>query len=355
MNNATKTCRIDTGDLVGSAWRGPEWTPYAQAIADHYPFQYPWYLTKQQIQTREVIAIQQAPVVQTTQPQLHDVLIMGMSVMISNGEGTNDNGNFIYLQITDLETGIPWVAPNTIGYAPVLAFAGLNADPTAGTFEPMPVMKLPEAYFLPRGTRLRLEWFLLPPPLVSPVNVTATLTMIGVQLINPKQGNKAPSHVTMPNGDVIGVGSRVPWFGCVPFGRRSIIPASARNNPSITLPDGEQVIQFLPPVDCPVEIHDCYSNFLAPDVTPTGPDKVYFKVKLQDMMSQGDWTPEPSPAPSVFGNETQVFPALPFAKPHLLKPEHRTAMAMLNTISPPFTVDLSVGTVTLRGVRLCEY
>jgi hypothetical protein len=159
----------------------------------------------------------------------------------------------------------------------------------------------------------------------------------------------------MPHGDVIGVGSRLPWFGCVPFGRRSIVPASARNNAAITLPEGEQVMQFLPPVDCPVEIHDAYANFLAPEVSPAGADKVYFKVKLQDMMSSGDWTPEPSPAPSIFGNETQVFPALPFAKPHLLKPEHRTAMAMLNAGDAVFTTDLSVGTVTLRGVRLCEY
>lgn len=355
MNNATKTCRIDTGDFVGSALRGPEWTPYAQAIADNYPIQVPWYLTKQQIQVRELIAVQQAPVVQITRPQLYDVLIMGMSVRISSADGVNDNGNFIYLQITDLETGIPWVAPNTIGYAPVLSFAGLNADPTAGTFEPMPVMKLPEAYFLPKGTRLRLEWFLLAPSLVSPVNVTATLTMIGVQLINHAPGFTTPRKVTMPNGDEIEVGSRVPWFGCVPFGRRSITPGSARFNAAITLPDGEQVVQFLPPVNCPVEIHDAYANFLAPDVTPTGPDKTYFKVKLQDMMSRGDWTPETSPAPSVFGNETQVFPALPFCKPHLLKPEHRTAMVMLNTVSPPFSIDLSVGTVTLRGVRLCEY
>jgi hypothetical protein len=355
MNNATQTCRIDTGDFVGSALRGPEWTPYAQAIADHYPIQVPWYLTKRQAQTRAVIAIQQLPVVQVTRPQLYDTLILGVSVTIE-GTGTNDNGNFIYLQITDLETGIPWVAPNTIGYAPVLAFGGLSADPTTGAFQVMPVMKLPEAYFMPKGTRLRLEWFLLPPPLVSPVNTTATITFIGVQLINHAQGFKAPRTVVMPNGHEIEVGSRLPWFGCVPFGRRSTVPGSARNNPTITLPDGEQVIQFLPPVDCPVEIHDAYANFLNPDTTPLSPpDKVYFKVKLQDMMSTGDWTPEPSPAPAIFGNESQVFPALPFAKPHLLKPEHRTAMAMLNVVSPPFSVDLSVGTVTLRGVRLCEY
>jgi hypothetical protein len=354
MNNGSKTCRIDTGDFVSSALRGPEWTPYAQAIADHYPIQVPWYLTKRQAQTRAVVAIQQTPVVQTTQPQLYDVLILGADVTVE-GEGTNDNGNYIYLQVTDLETGIPWVAPNTIGYAPVLSFGGLSADPTAGTFEPMPVMKFPEAYFMPKGTRLRLEWFLLPPPLVTPVNTTATITFIGVQLMNHSPGFRSPRTVVMPNSDEILVGSRLPWFGCVPFGRRSTTPASARNNPSITLPEGEQVMQFLPPVNCPVEVHDAYANFLASEVTPAGADKVYFKVKLQDMMSSGDWTPEPSPAPSIFGNETQVFPALPFAKPHLLKPEHRTAMAMLNAGDAVFATDLPVGTVTLRGVRLCEY
>lgn len=344
---ATKTCKIDTGDFVGSAFRGPKWTPYASAIAAHYPIQVPWYLTKRQTLTLAVSASLQTPVTQITQPQLYDSLIFGMSVLIS-GAVADDNGNFIFLNITDLQTGIPWVAPNMLGYAPVLAFAGANADPVTGALFPMPATKLPEAYFLPKGTRLKLDWY--PMTVLGGINLTATLTMIGVQLINHTSGFRAPSHVTMPNGDVIPVGGRVPWFGCVPFGRRQPNPGS-RVISNFDLPPGQQCVQFLPPINCNVELHDCYSNFTAQTVTPAT-NKTDFRIKLADMRSSGDWTPELSPAPVVFGNEEQVFPQLPFIMPHLLKTGHRTAMVLQNNSA---LVTLSQGVATLRGVRLCEY
>lgn len=342
-----ETCRINTGDFVGSAFRGPHWTPYAQAIADHYPIQVPWHLTMRQVLTLSASAATQTPFVLTTRPQLYDVLIMGMSALIT-GVQANDNGNFIFLNITDLETGIPWVAPNMIGYAPIGAFAGINADPSTGTFFPMPVLKLPDSYFLPKGTRLKLDWY--PVTVLGGINLTVTLTFVGVQIINHAPGFRAPRKVTMPNGNEIEVGSRVPWFGCVPFGRRQPNVGS-RVLSNFDLPAGQQAMQFLPPIDCDVELHDAYANFLAQTVTPIA-DKTIFKVKLQDMRSDGDWTPELSPALAVFGNEEQVFPALPFAKPHLLKTGHRTAMAMLNTSAAE---TLSQGVVTLRGVRICEY
>jgi len=350
MNNATKTCRIDTGDKVGSMLVGPEWTPYAQAIADHYPIQVPWYLTKQQTLTLAIIPITQAPVTQTTSPQLYDTLIMGMSVLIQ-GAVALDNGNYIYLNITDLQTGIPWAAPNMIGYAPVPAYAGVNADPSTGTFFPMPATKLPEAYFLPKGTRLKLDWLPIPFNVVGPINLTATLTMIGVQLINHTQGFTAPRTVVMPNGNEIEVGSRVPWFGCVPFGRREPTPGS-RAIGNFSLPAGEQATQFLPPIDCNVELHDTYANFLASTVLPPAATKPNFVVKLSDMRSVGDWTPQFSPASAVFGNEEYVFPQMPFVMPHLLRTGHRSALVCQNNDT---TETVFTGTVTLRGVRLCEY
>jgi hypothetical protein len=347
-NQATKTCRIDTGDFVGSALTGPEWTPYAQRIADHYPVQLLWYLTKQQTLVVADPRNLQAPVTQTIRPQLYDVLILGMSALIV-GEALLDNGNYIYLQITDLETGIPWVAPNMIGYAPVPAFAGINADPSTGTFFPMPVLKLPEAYFLPKGTRLKLDWFPIQETDGDPVNLNVRLTMIGVQLINHAPGFKAPTHVTMPNGDTIPVGSRLPWFGCVPFGQRDII-LGQRILQDFSLQDDEQALQFLPPLECNLELHDAYANFLAQTVRPAA--KVNLKLKLNDMRDNGDWTPEFSPSPAIFGNEEQVYPARPFAKPHLVRKGHRPALVMFNNSGAGA---LNRGTVTLRGVRLCEY
>jgi hypothetical protein len=349
--NAMETCRIDTGDFVGSQLKGPKWTPYAEAIAGHYPIQVPWYITKKQTLTLSANALSQVPFTQTLGPQLYDTLIMGMSAICGGSIATLDNGNYIYLNITDLETGIPWCAPNMIGYAPVLAYAGAIADPSTGTFFPTPVSKLPETYFLPRGTRLKLDWFPIPIDYLNPVNLTVTLTMIGVQLINPKQGSKAPSQVTMPNGDQIPVGSRVPWFGCVPFGRRPPV-AGSRALGIFTLPAGEQATQFLPPIDCNVELHDAYANFLASTVLPPAASKPNFVMKLSDMRSVGDWTPQLSPASAVFGNEEYVFPQMPFVMPHLLRTGHRSALVFQNNDTSEVVTQ---GSVTLRGVRLCEY
>lgn len=352
MTSAARGCRIDTGDFVTSRLTGPDWTPYATGIADYYELIQPWYLTKKQRLTLTASALTQTVVTQTTRPQLYDVLIMGMSVLISGGDNTLDNGNYIYLNITDLETGIPWVAPNMIGYAPVLAFAGDIADPSTGTFFPTQIKKLPEFYFLPKGTQLKLDWFPIPITYLNNVdNLTATLTFIGVQLMNHQPGFRAPAEVRMPNGDIIPVGSRVPWFGCVPFGRRPPTPGS-RSLGSFTLPAGEQATQFLPPIDCNVELHDTYANFLASTVLPPAASKPNFVVKMSDMRAVGDWTPQLSPASAVFGNEEYIYPALPFVKPHLLKTDHRTALVVQNNDTSEIVTQ---GSVTIRGVRLCEY
>jgi len=358
MNRKTKTCRIETGDLVTSMLCGPKWSPYAQAIADHYPVQMPWYLTKT-VNLSDTGAVSPR-FTQITSPQLHDVLILGMSALVFNTPLFTDNGNFIYLNITDKETGIPWVAPNTIGYAPLPAFAGVNL-PTVGpslvNLSTTPIIKLPEAFFLPRGVQLKLDWTAIASN-VSVVNRSASLTMIGVQLINPKQGSKAPSHVTMPNGDTIPVGSRMPWFGCVPFGGK-LSTGVIRGFNNFTLPIGQQLLQFFPPLDCNVEMHDSYGNFL---VSPTAYDGLagagfpttFLTMKFTDMGAENDWTPGLSPTPALLGKETDVQPVMPFPKPAYLETGHRTAFTAQNNTTA-VAGQVNQGTVTIRGVRLCEY
>jgi hypothetical protein len=356
-NQATKTCRIETGDLVTSMLRGPEWTPYAQAIADHYPIQVPWYLTKT-VNLDDTGAVPPR-FTQVTTPQLYDVLILGMSALVFNTPLQNDNGNFIYLNITDKETGIPWVAPNTLGFAPLPAFAGVNlltAGASLANLPVTPIIKLPEAFFLPRGVQLKLDWTAIAAS-VSIVNRSATLTMIGVQLINPTLGSKAPSHVTMPNGNKIPVGSRMPWFGCVPFGARAT-GAAPRSFNSFTLPIGQQLMQFFPPIDCNVELHDTYGNFLvsptAFDQAGSGFNTTFLTMKFTDMGAENDWTPGLSPTPALLGKETDVQPAMPFSKPVYLETGHHTALTAQNNTTA-VAGQVNQGTVTIRGVRLCEY
>src|SRR6266545_618990 len=271
-NETTRLHRIETGDWVGSAWRSsPKWTPYAQAIADHYPIQVPWYSTH----TVTPNNVNSIPTVVVTRPNLYDVLIVGASAaVISVGDPTFSQIGLFGLQVTHKQTGIPWVAPNTIGF-------------------------------------------------------------------------QAPEWITMPNGNTIPVGSRLPWFGTIPFGTRN---AAGRVFGAYSLNQGQQVVQFLPPSDCSVEIHDAYTN--VETGSTFGDSPILLTMKITDMRAVSDWTPGLTPVTAVFGNETQVFPDLPFTKPHLLKVGHRTAITMQNNST---AVQALSGTVTLRGVRLCEY
>src|SRR5262245_5139154 len=123
MNAETQHRTIETGDFVGAAWGASPYalTPYAEAIASHYPIQVPWLLSTP-------ITIGGAtpgpgPLVVSTRPQLYDVLIVGMSaravnVIADTGESFVE---VIGLQITHKETGIPWAAPNTLGFVPLPA------------------------------------------------------------------------------------------------------------------------------------------------------------------------------------------------------------------------------------------
>lgn len=355
-NQKQKDCLIDTGPWIGSAWNySPEWTPYAEAIAAHYPVQVPWFLNTPV--TLPDLGAVSPRFTTTTRPQQYDVLIFGMSALINNTPLLPDNGNFIYLNVTHKQTGIPWCAPNTIGFVPLPAFAGVNLPSLGASFanlSPMPVLKMPEAFFLPARTQLKLDWTDIFATGTT-INKSAVLTMIGVQLINSRDGFRAPEWIDMPNGDRIPVGSRVPWFGTVPFGAR---PPQTRTNNSFTLPIGRQLTQFLPPSDCNVEIHNAYANFLATatayDQAGGGFDSTFLTVKLTDMGATDDWTPGLSPTPAVFGDETDINPALPFTKPHLLQMGHRTAFIMQNNATAVAS-QVNQGTITLRGVRLCEY
>jgi hypothetical protein len=124
----------------------------------------------------------------------------------------------------------------------------------------------------------------------------------------------------------------------------------SRNIDDFSLPAGEQVTQFLPAANCNVEIHDAYANFLGQGVQFNTAQLL--TVKLTDMGAKTYWTPNPSPVTPVFGGDLQVNPALPFPIPYLLRKGHRMQLTLQNNngITP-----LLGGTLTFRGVRLCEY
>jgi hypothetical protein len=335
-----KSCRIPTGDWVGSAWGGsPEWSPYAEAIAAHYPAIHLWYLTMA-ITVGNPPPSLTLPRVMVTKPQQHDVLIFGMSATQTPAPSAS---GIMYLGITHQETGIPWVASNQLGYAPLPAFAGLNLNPTS-------ILKLPEAFFLPRHTSLKLEW--LPFSLDIDPPVTVKLTMVGVQLINPAAGFKAPKEITMPNGQAIPVGSRLPWFACIPFGlRRDLVGIRAFGN--FVLDQRTQAVQFTPPANCTVEVHDTYASFLdSPAEFNDLPELLVSKMRLT--RRKESWNPIFTPVQANFGSITQINVTSPFPKPILLEAGQRIEMVEQNN-NTGINNEVTRGTVTFRGVRLCEY
>jgi hypothetical protein len=321
---------LNNGDYIGSDWRGPLWTPYSERIANHYRRIVPWYCS-----ISSGLSAPPSRNTNLTRPHQHDVLIFGCSAFVAN-ETVGNNGQFIYLQVTHEETGLTWAAPNVLNSAPLPAYAGTDLNRT-------PLMRLPDAFFLPKYTTLRLDWSAVA---FADQAFDARLTFAGVQLIDPFEGH-APSHVTMPSGEIIRVGNRIPWFGTTGLGRRS--NAVALEGPGFFLGGGEQRAQYLPSVDCDVEIHSLYTNFIN-----TGVDVSNLVIKVVDMGTDTNWNPTRSPVASIFGSEFDVNPALPFVKPYLLKKDHRINIVAQNNVGAA-GASIDNGLMTLRGVRLCEF
>lgn len=341
-----KICKIETGDFVGSAWgSNPEWTPYARGIAQHYPIQTTWFLTVPFTIAAPGLSLT-LPRVVVTRPLKHDVLIFGFSATqfpAPNDEATPSGT--LYMQVSHLENSVPWVVENQLGFAPLAAFAGINTNV-------MPVQQLPEAFFLPAHTMLKIS--VLPFSLDTTPTVNVKITAHGVQLVNNTPGFAAPTHVDMPNGDRIPVGGRLPWFACIPYGSR---PSPSINRPfgDFVLGPRKQAIQYTPPNNCTVEVHGTYASFLdtANEFNPGNFSELL--IQKMNLTRKGDtWTPVFTPVQAAFGSIVQVNVSSPFPKPIRLDPGQRIQLVEQNNNTGGGT-DVTRGTVTFRGVRLCEF
>jgi hypothetical protein len=322
--------KISAEDFARSAWLGPQWTPYAQTVANNYSVQVPWYLTL----PTNLTGTNYEQVTVVTDPNQYDVLILGALINIGD-DANGDNGQQVYLQITDLETGISWSAPNLLNYSPATAYGGVANQVT-------PVMRLPEAFFLPRKSRLKLDWT------NSTSNFTAaiggSITLVGVQL----SGAEAPENITLPDGNIIGIRSRMPWFASIAIGAIGL-GIVINNQLTFGFPPGTRFLQYAPPSDCNVEIHDIICNFLLQSGVDVQSDMI--SVKISDAGQKGMWTPNPSFIGAAFGDYRKANPAQPLPKPYLLKQGHRIQLMTLNA----GITTLQESIVTLRGVRLCKY
>ncbi|MBO0719217.1 MAG: hypothetical protein J2P41_00210 [Blastocatellia bacterium] len=337
MNGVNNNTPIMTGDFIGSAWdSAPEFTPYAEAIRSSYPVQVPWYWSQSLTLAR---GSNQPPpkITRRTQPYTYDILVLGAAIVTPTIQGLNETLiDYIYLNISHRSTGVRWTTANQIAYAPVGSIAG-----TDGFFDgfpvgrPMPILRLPEAFFLPANTQLQFDWTLMAPPLQAPT-IDIIFTLIGLRF----SGGKRPDKVAMPDGSVIPVGSRIPWFSTIAIG-----DYRSNNQSDFQLEAGAEVSRFFPPQECDVEIQGAHINLQPNNAT-------LITMKLTDMGEQKFWTPSRAPSVSFCGYRTMAHPVLPFCKPYLLKSGHRMRIVSLNNVAANIAQS---SVVTLRGVQRCEY
>ena len=220
---------LNTGNYI-NYW-GPQLTPYARAIMSAYRIALPVFITVPTNLTgtvREEIQV-------LTDPFEYDVLIVAANINMGT-TANGDDGQLIFLNIGDLQTGSMWSTPGPIDASPATSFGGSRGSA-------MPVLKLPEAFFLPAGVQLKHIW-----KMFSTTATGGTITWLAIQLVDPI-GGKRPHSVQMPDGSNVKVGSRVPWFSTFALGSEINILGS----PNYAMAaDDAQYVQYCPSQDCDV-------------------------------------------------------------------------------------------------------
>lgn len=315
---------LNSGNFIDYA--GPQLTPYARAISDHYAVQVPLFMsvptTLGNVTREEKIVL--------TDPFRNDCLIIGAHINI----GSVSNGDFgqqVLLNVSDMTTGLMWSTPNPIDASPATSYGGSQ-------FNAMPFIKLPEAFFLPAHTRLKHFWRVLG------LATGGSITWVGIQLFKPK-GGKRPTHVQMPDGSTVRVGSRIPWFCTLGMGTEISILGS----PNFVLGNGNHYVQFTAPMDCDVEIHDLHANWFTQNGTTTNPEDVL--ISVADKGQPQFWQPSQTPATAILGDFNKAFPAMPFTKPYLQKAGDRLQFTTINRSGAAINNAL----LTVRGVQLCQF
>lgn len=306
--------------------QGLRWTPYAQAIADHYQTIVPLFIT---VPTGLTAAGQRS--YQTTAPLLHDSLIFGAINLIGATADASDNGQQTFLSVGDRQSGLYWVAAGFPDAAPATAFGGVAGQPTQ-------FLALPEAYFLSAGSELTHLW-----QSFTAATNGGTITWVGVQLINPPQ--IAPPKCIELDGCSIQVGGRLPWLDVIGLG----LQAASAGIPTFSLVNNVQFVGYTAPADCDIEITDIAANFFAQNGVSTSPDSI--RIALSDEGDRRFWQLNYAPSPAVAGSYTQGWPALPLSQPYLLKRGRRLQIDLFNRSG----ADLDEGYLVIRGVKRCGY
>lgn len=298
-------------------------SPYALGIAAQYKDVSPWFCT---IPTTLTNVAREEKVV-VTEPLDHDVLIVAGHSQIDDGF----NGQNVLLQISDLSTGLLWTVPSAIQGSPSTAYGGVKSNV-------MPVIQLPEAFFLPAGVRLKHVWK------TYGLATGGDFTWIGIRLKNPV-GGVTPKTVVLPDGSTIPIGSRLPWFNTLGLGEE----ISVIGSPAYVLGASNQFVGYSAPMDCPVSITGLSANWFVQSGVSTDPQNLL--ISVADKGQARFWSAGLGPSPSLLGDPASALPILPFTIPYELQPGDRMQFSVLNQNA----LALNNGYLTLRGVRHCAF
>lgn len=337
-------------------------SPYAEAIISQYVNVVPFYLnvpTGLQGSTDEHTVV-------VSQHWKYDVLILGAyvdgcivgdsddTVITEDGDTviTEDSdtvvteeggdvegscyGQQIFMQVADQRSLLTWATAALIDSAPMSAYGGSSGGV-------MPILKLPEAFFLPKNVGLRHDFYTF-----SNIATGGSVNWVGLQLINPK-GQESPKTVDLPDCGPVHVGSRIPWLSVLGVGRETI----ASGNLRFRLAAGARMLAYTQPAECDVEIHDVHCQFFE-SYEMDGGDVNDIQFVLSDTGNRRFWSRDYTPAPALMGDTTKVYPGLPLPKPYLLKKGNQIELTIINNGSDADIV-LTNAYVVLRGVKLCGF
>ena len=333
----------------------PRWTPYAEAIAANYRsvtqffVNVPTALTGTADERKTVIVPAHqydrlffAAHVQACVDAGGDgdtviteggdtVITESGDTVITEGGGSSPSmcgGQQVYLQVWDKGTGIKWASIAPIDAAPLSAYGGSSE-------EVMPLIKLPEAFFLPKNTDLRCDFSVLNQTIDG-----GRITWVGVQLAD----GQVPEYVDVEGLGSVKVGSRIPWFAVIGLGRQQINLSS-----TFQLNAGRRRIAYTMPTECDVEIHDLHGQFMISlEELSAAPDAIQFS--LAETGQRRFWTQTFTPSRSMLGSTNKAFPVMPLPVPYLLKAGRKIELSVFNNGSD----GVNDGFVVLRGVQRCS-
>lgn len=294
-------------------------SPYAQAIAGKYGRVFPWYST---VETSLTGVTRELKVVLTT-PVNYDVLIIGAHTQIDDGS----NGQNVLLQVSDLRTGYLWTVPSSILGSPSTAYGGVKSNV-------MPLLQLPEAFFLPKNVELKHEW---------KTYGTATggsITWIGLALFD-RLSDQDADWVEMPDGKNIRIGERLPWMNTIGLGDE----ISILGNPALVMGARNQYVAFSDSTERPVTITDLVANFFFQNGVTTNPNNV--KISFADKGQAQTWSSKRASSTGFLGDPATGYPALPLPVPYSLAPGDRVQIGVLNRGS----MAINNAYITLRGIQ----